>query len=81
MKILKILLILLVPALGIVGCQKSDTRPCSNHSAEKTESTDNTAVSSKFTLSEQAEEVGSTPVVGSGDDDRDGGDKKPKKLR
>lgn len=83
MKILRILLILLVPALGIVSCKKSDMTPgkCSSqsHSSVKEDSNTNEQVSAG-----RGEEVlgqdNNTTVVGSGDDDRDGGDKKQKKT-
>jgi hypothetical protein len=83
MKILKILFILLVPALGIVGCQKSDIKPdCPNHSesSSKTTNTDESAGSTVGARSANVsfEDEEGTSVVGSGDDDRDGGDKKKK---
>ncbi len=82
MKILKILLILLVPAIGIVGCKKSDTKPECSHSSNKgtdSNAVDNSAAAGRFgDISEG--DTNSEPIVGSGEDDRDGGDKK-KKLR
>lgn len=80
MKILKIFLILLLPAMGLVGCKKSDHRPgsCSNHSSKQT---NNETVNAKLTDSADELIDESSPVVGSGDDDRDGGDKKQKKVR
>lgn len=87
MKIFKILFILLIPAMGIVGCRKSDAKPCS----AKAESS---APSGMVVNSNSSEETNdnSTPnyqgrglskadeeIYGSGDDDRDGGDKKLKK--
>ena len=108
MKILKILLIILVPAIGIVGCQKSGLKPRCNKPATVavTEPGDNNVVSAKkantsstvvvaaeadSNVNVSARIVGGTVVddetvtepflnfVGSGDDDRDGGDKKRKK--
>jgi len=84
MKFLKILLILLVPALGIVGCHKSDTKPssCSSSSNKESEQklTDNGQSAGRYGDMSEDDETGSDPIVGSGEDDRDGGDKK-KKLR
>jgi hypothetical protein len=79
MKILKIVLVLLIPALGFVGCQKSEMKPrCGNHStSESTNKSDDAQASGKFGDLIVEEETGGT-IVGSGDDDRDGGDK-PKK--
>jgi hypothetical protein len=80
MKILKICLLLLLPAIGVVGCKKSDHRPgsCSDHSSKQT---NNETVNAKLIISSDEVIDISTPVVGSGDDDRDGGDKKQKKVR
>lgn len=84
MKILKILLILLVPAFGIVSCEKSDLKPgCGNAHNKQEQKNDNTAptqVNSRLAVGIE-ESIESTDVVGSGDDDRDGGDKKTKKIR
>lgn len=99
MKIAKFLLILLVPALAIVSCQKSTIKPgCATHEAEGNEQT----VSSKASKSsydaepqtpkqdnknatrvvrtndETLGEGGDgepTDIIGSGDDDREGGKK------
>lgn len=78
MKFLKIALIVLLPAMGIVGCKKSGTKPdCSSNKSHQTE---NTEMSSRF--GDIPEEEGSpATLVGSGDDDRNGGDKRPKKSR
>lgn len=82
MKILKVILILLVPAMGIVGCQKSAIEPkkCSEHP----ESGSYTAPESTGLATDVSTVSGesggpSTDIYGSGDDDRDGGDKKTKK--
>lgn len=78
MKILKIFFILLMPAIGIVGCKKSNVRPHDCGNKASTENSEGTRLNTNFT------QVGddtyqSTDVVGSGDDDRDGGDK-PKRV-
>lgn len=84
MKILKIVLVILLPALGIVSCQKSGLKPrgCSEHSTEQKESnsiSDDKSSGDRIIMGEAIEEGQSTDVIGSGDDDRDGGDKKTKK--
>ena len=79
MKFLKIALIVLLPAMGIVGCKKSGTKPeCSSHKSKQAENTED--VGSKFG-DIAAEEGTSVTLVGSGDDDSNGGDKRPKKSR
>ena len=79
MKILKILLILLVPALGIVSCHKSDRKPCSKNTTESSSTEQNKNVSGRsYDVTTETEEEDGTSVVGSGDDDRNGGDKKKK---
>ncbi|HOZ87240.1 MAG TPA: hypothetical protein PL029_05750 [Bacteroidia bacterium] len=100
MKILKVILILLVPALGIVSCAKSDRKPrsCSEHKTEDKTAAKTTASDDKLISDEQISdnqttdiqtaargmnsplltEDENTSLVGSGDDDRDGGDKKKK---
>jgi hypothetical protein len=102
MKILKIALILLLPAIGIVGCKKSDMKPGGCNGKHETES--NSAVSRESNAADQEPAVldpnagqssnrtmntlsntgnsnsGSTEIYGSGDDDRDGGDKSKKKT-
>lgn len=102
MKILKIALILLLPAIGMVACKKSDTKPGGCNGKHETES--NSAVSRESNAVDQEPAVldpsagqssnrtmntlsntddpspGSTDIYGSGDDDRDGGDKSKKKT-
>lgn len=85
MKILKILFIILVPALGIVGCQKSDVKPdCpkhteSNSTVNNNSESANTNVGARgVNVSIDGEEEDGSTVVGSGDGDRDGGDRKKK---
>jgi len=85
MKILRIILILLIPAFGFVGCQKSDIKPsCQHEDKSSKESDDNSQnnVGSRTVNStgdfESGDDEGSTDIIGSGDDDRDGGDKKKK---
>jgi hypothetical protein len=95
MKILKIVVILLMPAIGFVACKKSDIKPVNPASAPAaavaapenvntnttevyTEETNARVGDSEETVLE--EEGNITGVVASGDDDRDGGDKKHKKT-
>lgn len=81
MKILRVILILLVPAMGIVGCQKSDVTP--KKCSEKPEAGSYTAPESTGLATDGSVSGGptgpSTDIYGTGDDDRDGGDKKTKK--
>jgi len=80
MKILKISLILLIPAMGIVGCKKSNMAP--NDCATKSSATSTDSQSSRLNPNVTPtgdDDYQSTDVVGSGDDDRDGGDK-PKRT-
>jgi hypothetical protein len=103
MKILKILLIVLVPAFGVVSCQKSDIKPrnCQDHEDSAPAVASKNAASSDVnteddssdqTYDHSAKKVGGvvvdspgsesgTEIIGSGDDDRDGGDKKKKIVR
>jgi hypothetical protein len=90
MKILKIFLILLVPAFGFVGCQKSNMKPsCQGHETNAPEaaskasddngSNDNQPQSRNASPEENVDgDENTTDIIGSGDDDRDGGDKKKK---
>lgn len=81
MKILKILLIVLIPALGFVSCEKSHTMPggCKNHKSATPNSGNSTVTDKVIGGSAIDDNSGSgTTIVGSGDDDRDGGDKKKK---
>lgn len=79
MKFLKIALIVLLPAIGIVGCKKSGTKPeCTSNKSNKTE---NPEVGSRFGDLQDSDEGNPATLVGSGDDDRNGGDKRPKKSR
>ncbi len=78
MKILKISLILLLPALGFVGCKKSTMAPNECGTKASTENTQGSKLNTNVTpLGDDTYQ--STDIVGSGDDDRDGGDK-PKKV-
>ncbi len=88
MKILRILLILLMPALGFISCTKSGIKPSCNGEHHQTEnSVSQPAASDDAAAPVSAgrrgnnpllDEDKSTSLVGSGDDDRDGGDKKKK---
>jgi hypothetical protein len=96
MKILKIFVILLMPAIGFVGCKKSDIKPVNpastpaatvaapeNSNTNTTEEvyTDETNARVGDNDETVLEEEGDiTGVVASGDEDRDGGDKKHKKI-
>lgn len=92
MKILKALLVILIPAFALVSCEKSQIKPSCSHEAT-TPATDNSAsdagktqTGSKGNKGITTEDAGndgngSTSIVGSGDDDRDGGDKKKKIFR
>lgn len=87
MKIVRLLLILLVPALGIVGCQKSTIKPgCPGNSGSERSTTpqdDNnasvgarTANYSDGTSVDGEDSNDPTDIIGSGgDDDREGGKK------
>jgi hypothetical protein len=80
MKILKILLIILVPAIGIVSCKKSNVAPrdCATKNSASSTDSQSSRFNSNVTLTGD-DDYQSTDVVGSGDDDRDGGDR-PKKV-
>ncbi|MBA3681165.1 MAG: hypothetical protein H0W73_08370 [Bacteroidetes bacterium] len=76
---MKILLILLVPAIGFVGCKKSGVTPHNNCATEtSTENTQGNKLNPN-TIQNGDHSYQSTDIVGSGDDDRDGGDK-PKRI-
>ncbi|PBQ32037.1 hypothetical protein CNR22_09735 [Sphingobacteriaceae bacterium] len=68
--------------MGFVACEKANTRPCSEKSSNT--SSGNSDVSGKIVggvyVDDNANSGTGTTIVGSGDDDRDGGDKK-KKIR
>ena len=74
MKILRVLLILLVPALGIVGCRKSDIKPgCSENTSVPATQEGTPEISGRMINGvEIEEEEEGTTIVGQGDDDRDG---------
>ncbi len=83
MKILKILFILLVPAMGIVGCKKSELKPASPATASATPADNDNAnarVVDMTTMDEGKNGGNTTNIVGTSDDDRDGGDKKKKPI-
>lgn len=104
MKILKLLFIVLVPALAVVSCQKSDIKPrnCQDHedstpavvskmaNSNSTQSEDNSSgqnsdynakTSTNGTVVDTKGSTETTEIIGSGDDDRDGGDKKKKLVK
>lgn len=86
MKILRILAIVLVSSVVFVGCQKSSLTPknCDSNS-EKSGAADNSANRPTGNYSDNSNgntgsisnDIGGE-IYGSGDDDRDGGDKKKK---
>ena len=84
MKKLRIFLIILVPVFGLVSCQKTDIVPksCGTVTTEQPAETApvngrlKSVTTSSVTISEQEPII--DEIVGSGDDDRDGGDKKAK---
>jgi hypothetical protein len=96
MRILKIFVILLMPALGFVACRKSDIKPVNPAStpaaAVAAPENANTNTTEEVYTEETNSRVGDngetvleeegniTGVVASGDEDRDGGDKKHKKI-
>ena len=81
MKFLKIIVIVLVSAIGFVACEKSECKPKERECGGTNE---NTTVNktNKGNTDNSNTSVNKTPsnleIVGSGDDDRDGGDKKKK---
>ena len=85
MKILRILFILLIPAFGFVGCQKSDVKPSCQHEDKSSQASDDNSQGNVGSRTvnmngdfESGDDEESTDIIGSGDDDRDGGDKKKK---
>lgn len=82
MKILKIFIVILIPALGIVGCRKSDCKPHGTSSnTTTTASPEGSQVIAGRSISPNAvvKDDKSNELVSSGDEDRDGGDKRKKK--
>jgi hypothetical protein len=72
--------------MAIVSCQKSDMKPGCHNSSEKNQDQSNntTEVNSKFGASSSTLDDSNNTgieIVGSGDDDRDGGDGRKKKSR
>ena len=78
MKILKLVFVLLVSTIAIVGCKKSECKPASSQGTVNTEGNSN-EITGKINVVSIDGDKGTT-IVGSGDDDRDGGDKKAKKT-
>jgi hypothetical protein len=80
MKILKLAFILLISTIVIAGCQKSNCNPAGHKGTANTEeNSNNNEINGKIRVISIDGDKGTT-VVGSGDDDRDGGDKKAKKT-
>lgn len=92
MKFLKIFFILFIPAVSIVGCKKSDCKPAMNSSSAPSSASvaapsNNVVVSDPNVNGANARRMvgglnsgDGTTILGSGDDDRDGGDKGKKKT-
>jgi hypothetical protein len=85
MKTIKIIALVFVLALSVTNCAKSKAKPRCSH--EKEQQTQNNTTStptgriSSSSMEENQVDLGQDDpkfIVGSGDDDRDGGDKKPK---
>ncbi len=85
MKTIKIFFVILVPVLGLFSCQKSDIVPKTCGTVSTAEQPAESApvngrlkqvTTSTVTIGEKQPEI--DEIVGSGDDDRDGGDKKAK---
>jgi hypothetical protein len=80
MKILKLVSVLLVSTIAIVGCKKSESKPaCSQGKVNNEDNSNGNEITGKITVISIDGDKGTT-IVGSGDDDRDGGDKKAKKA-
>jgi hypothetical protein len=91
MKNLKALVISLFVVFAFASCEKSDVKPKCSHSSSSTEqqpSNGDQNVSGRLrssspttgtTLSNNGN-INPNDIVGGGDDDRDGGDKKPKTV-
>lgn len=83
MKILKTALLLLLPAIALVACSKSQLKPADPASTTETSTTVNNSANTNMSArpANQVSTSGTNPVsiVGSGDADRDGGEKKLKK--
>lgn len=69
MKILKILIVLLLPVLGMVSCSKSSLKPTTSSEVSNTD-----VNNAGLNAARDGE------IYGTGDDDRDGGDKKKKQV-
>lgn len=68
MKILKILIVLLLPVLGMVSCSKSSLKPTTSSEVSNTD-----VNNANLNAAREGD------IIGDSDDDRDGGDKKKKK--
>jgi len=85
MKVLRILLIVLLPAVGLVGCCKSKCKPrCETSNSSTTNPNDPSIeaegdIVASRTAGPVVEPTENGDLVSSGDEDRDGGDKKKKK--
>ncbi|MDI9339239.1 MAG: hypothetical protein QM534_01605 [Sediminibacterium sp.] len=69
MKILKILIVLLLPVLGMVSCSKSSLKPTTSSAVSNTDGNNASLNGAR-----------DGEIYGTGDDDRDGGDKKKKQV-
>lgn len=86
MRVLKIFLVALISSLAFVACDKTNVTPCNKEKHEQTKSDNNEASTPAARSTESiGEDEGDdngdngVTIVGSGDDDRNGGDKKQKK--
>jgi hypothetical protein len=81
MKIFKVLTIILIASIGFVACEK---RSCEPNDTNKNEATKTANRTSKGNTDDSNTSVNinssNLEIVGSGDDDRDGGDKKKRNL-
>lgn len=87
MKVLKISIVAFVLITGMTGCKKSEIKP-SNCTSNPTSTavTNNDSESGMYygrevVSDEENNDPGTTNIYGSGDDDRNGGDKTRKKTK
>jgi hypothetical protein len=83
MKFLKIVMIVLISSIGFVACEKHECKPEGKDDAKETNTTVNKTNKGNTNNSNSSINRTSTnlEIVGSGDDDRDGGDKKKKLVK
>ena len=78
MKALKIFLLVLIVGFGVAACEKSTIKPCtvSEQQSNATVSDQQVNARIKNPTNNGTGDPQTNEIVGSGDDDRDGGDKK-----